>query len=67
MDIPVEGGEIEFHSNYRLLEFGKKTLASPMAALGFPAFSAAQDVTTMDAHLKKLESLSEWKGREGGG
>lgn len=59
MEIPVGGGEIEFQSNYRLLELGK-TLASPMAALGFPGFSAVQDVkNNMDFHLKKLEGYSE--------
>ncbi len=54
MEIPV--GEIEFQSNYRLLELGKQTLASPMAALGFPGFTAAQDArNNMDVHLKKLD------------
>ena len=59
MEIPVGGGEIEFQSNYRLLELGKG-LASPMAALGFPSFSAVQDArNNMDVHLKKLESYSK--------
>lgn len=60
MEIPVGGGEIEFQSNYRLLELGKQTLASPMAALGFPGFSTAHDPGgNMDVNLKKLEGYSE--------
>lgn len=57
MEIPVGGGEIEFQSNYRLLELGKQTLASPMTALVFPGLSGVQNVRKdMDVHLKKLDS-----------
>ena len=58
MEIPA--GEIEFQSNYRLLELGKQTLASPMAALGFPGFTAAQEArNNMEVHLKKLDIYSK--------
>ena len=58
MEIPV--GEIEFQANYRLLEFGKQTLASPMAALGFPGLSTAHEVlNNMEVHLKKLDTYSK--------
>ena len=60
MEIPA--GEIEFQSNYRLLELGKQTLASPMAALGFPGFTAAQEArSNMEVHLKKLDIHSEFQ------
>ena len=61
MEIPVGGGEIEFQSNYRLLALGEQTLASPMAALGFPSLSAVQNArNNMDVHLKKLEGYSKF-------
>ena len=61
MEIPVEEEEIKFQSNYRLVEIGKQTLGSPMAALGFPGLShgVRSADTTMDIHLKKLESYSK--------
>ena len=60
MEIPVGGGEIEFQSNYRLLELGKQALKSPLVALGFPSFSTVQDVRNdLDLSLKKLEGYSE--------
>ena len=63
MEIPsAVGKEAEFQSAYNLLKFGKKTLASPMVALGFPAFSPVQGTTEedeMDYQLKKLDSYCE--------
>ncbi len=60
MEIPVSGGEMEFQTNYRLLELGKRTLASPLVAIGFPGLSAAHEARkNMDITLKKLESYSK--------
>ena len=59
MEIPGDGGELEFEANYRLLGFGKQALVSPMAALGFPTFSTTERTGVMDVHLKKLEGYSE--------
>ena len=59
MEIPVGiGKEDEFQSTYGLLNFGKKTLASPMVALGFPGLPGTVERlwNNMDTHLKKLDS-----------
>jgi hypothetical protein len=60
MELPVGGGEIEFQANYRLLELGKQSLASPLAVLGFPDLPVVRNArNSMDDRLKKLESYSE--------
>jgi len=54
MEIPA--GEVEFRTNYSLLELGGQTLASPFAAVASPGFAAIEKVKAdMDAHLKKLD------------
>ena len=51
------GGEIEFQANYRLLELGKQSLASPLTALGLSTIRGTRN--SMDDRLKKLESYSK--------
>lgn len=60
MEVPVGGGEIEFQANYRLLELGKQTLASPLATIGLGDLSTIRGTrNSMDDRLKKLESYSK--------